>query len=250
MNKWITISAIGALAIGVITTGVLYAQENSRLKDARTEIIGLESNVSALEADLAAAEAQVSTLESNLAAAVAEVSALESDLAAAKGEISTLEVDLAAAVGEVIILEADLAVAEAQVSTLEADLESAQSALQAQQDINSELSQGLESMQDPRHFESLEELEAWLAQDDTDTDIRLAAVPPIERIFILQVSALRDGYLLPAYLEDFDFDFFIDFVGNLAYIGDEIYYVWAPTDEVVLFAFDTPPIPLHPSPLE
>jgi septal ring factor EnvC (AmiA/AmiB activator) len=257
MNKWITISAIGALAIGVITTGVLYAQENSRLKDAQTEIIGLkgnvsalESNVSALKADLAAAEGEVSTLETELAAAEGEVLILEADLAAAEGEISTLETELVAAEAQVSTLATELAAAETQVSTLEADLESAQSALQAQQDINSELSEDLAAVQDPRHFESLEELGAWLAQDDTDTDIRLAAVPSWERIFILQVRALRDGYLLPANFEDWDGDLIVDFWGNLAYIGDDIYWVWAVDDSIFLWAIDMPPVPLHPSPLD
>ncbi len=118
MNKWVTISAVGALAIGVIVTGVLYAQENSRLKAARSEIIILEGNTSALETELTAAEAQVSALEVDLAAAKAQVSTL----AAAEAQVSTLETDLAVAEAQVLTLEADLAAAETQVLTLEADL--------------------------------------------------------------------------------------------------------------------------------
>ena len=257
MNKWITISAISVLAIGVITTGVLYAQENSRLKEARSEIVTLEGNVatlegtvSTLEADLAAAKAQVSTLETELAAAEGEVLTLEADLATAEGEISTLETDLATAKAQVSTLEADLAAAEAEVSTLEADLLTAQSALQAQRDINSELSEELATGQNPRDFEWIAELEAWLAQNDTDTNIRLASATPIERIFILQVRALQDGYLLQANFEDFDLDFIVDFVSNIAYIGDEIYFVLAATDDIFLWAIEVPLLPLHPLPLD
>ncbi len=174
----------------------------------------------------------------------------QAEIVSLEGNVSTLETGLAAAKAEVTKLDGELAAAKAKVGTLETDLKSAQNNLQAQRDINLELSEDLEKAQDPKHFASLEELEAWLAQDDTDTNIRLASVPPIEMMFILQVRALRDGYLLPAWVEDFDFDFVLDFVGNLAYIGDEIYYVWAPTDEVILFASDVPLIPLHPLSLD
>ncbi len=249
-NKQTIISIISTLAVGATVLGVFYFQENSKLKEAQAEIVSLEGNVSTLETELAAAKAEVTKLDGELASAKAKVGTLETDLAAVQGEVATLETDLTAVQGEVATLEAELAAAKAKVGTLETDLKSAQNNLQAQRDTNLELSEDLEKAQDPKHFASLEELEAWLAQDDTDTNIRLASAPPIEMMFILQVRALRDGYLLPAWVEDFDFDFVLDFVGNLAYIGDEIYYVWAPTDEVILFASDVPLIPLHPLSLD
>jgi len=77
MNKWISISIIGVLVIGLIASLFLYFQESGNLKDAESEIATLEGNVSALEADLATAEAEVSSLESDLADAEAEISSLE-----------------------------------------------------------------------------------------------------------------------------------------------------------------------------
>ena len=68
MNKWITISIIVVLLPGIGVTGALYAQESSELKEAQSEIVALQGNVSTLEAELAAAEAQVSALETDLAA--------------------------------------------------------------------------------------------------------------------------------------------------------------------------------------
>ena len=80
MNKWITISAISVLAIGVIATGVLYAKESSELKGAQSDIAALESDVTTLEGN-------ATTLEVDLAAAKAQVATLETDLRAAKNEV-------------------------------------------------------------------------------------------------------------------------------------------------------------------
>jgi septal ring factor EnvC (AmiA/AmiB activator) len=276
MNRWISISIIAVLAVGLVVSLFLYFQESGRLKDARLEIVDLEGTVSILETDLAAVEAEVSALETdlaeaeaevstletdlaaaeaevsaleqeklilftNLAAAEAEVSALETDLAAAEAEVSALETDLAAAEAEVSALETDLAAAEAEVSALETDLAAAEAEVSA-------LSAELQTVKDPRHFTSLQELEAWLAQDNTDIAYPFAS--SFERAYILQVRALRDGYLLPANFEDIDFDFTVDFVGNLAYIGNEIYYVWAGDDSTFMWASNTPPLPPHPLPLD
>ncbi|MCK5577801.1 MAG: hypothetical protein KAI14_05730 [Dehalococcoidales bacterium] len=266
MDKHINIAV---LVVGLVASLFLYFQESGRLKDAKSEIVDLEGTVSTLEADLAAAQAEVLALEADLAASEAEVSALEADLAASEAEVSALEADLAAAQADVLALQADLAAAQAEVSTLQADLAAAQaevSTLQAdlaaaqaevstlQADLAaaeadvSALSEELQTVKDPRHFTSLQELEAWLAQDNTDTTYPFASA--FERAYVLQVRALRDGYLLPAYFADPDYDRIVEFVGNLAYIGDEIYYVWAGDDSNFLWAINTPLVPSHPLPLD
>lgn len=260
MNKWINISIIGVLVVGLAASLLFYFQESGNLKDAESEIVTLEGNVSTLEGDvstlddivstlgtdLAAAEAEVARLEQDLATAEARVSTLEAELTTAEaqvsvleGNVSTLETDLAAAEAQVATLEADLAAAEAQVATLEADLADAEAQVAT-------LSEELQTVKDPRHFTSLQEMEAWLAQDDTDTAYPFAGL--FEQAFILQVRALRDGYLLPAYFEDRDYDLLVELIGNFAYIGDEIYYIDPADDFVTLWAFvDT--IPSHPLPL-
>ncbi len=260
MNKWINISIIGVLVVGLAASLFFYFQESGNLKDAQDVIVDLEGDVSTLDdivstlgTDLAAAEAEVTRLDGELTAAEAQVSTLEADLAAAEGQVSTLEADLAAAEGQVSTLEADLAAAETQVSTLEADLAAAEgqvSTLEAElADAEAQvatLAEELQTVKDPRHFASLQELEAWLAQDDTDTAYPFAG--PFEQAFILQVRALRDGYLLPVYFEDLDYDFLVEMSGNFAYIGDEIYYVDPAVDFIVLWAF-VDAIPSHPLPL-
>lgn len=246
MNKWINISIIGVLVVGLAASLFFYFQESGNLKDAQDVIVDLEGDISTLDGivstlgtDLAAAEAEVTRLEEDLATAEAQVSTLEADLAAAEAQVTTLEADLAAAEAQVTTLETDLAAAEAQVSTLEAELADAEAQV-------STLEAELQTVNDPRHFTSLQELEAWLAQDDTDTAYPFAG--PFEQAFILQVRALRDGYLLPAYFEDIDYDFLVELVGNFAYIGDEIYYIDPAFDFVFLWAL-VDAIPSHPLPL-
>ena len=210
MNKWIAIPIIGIMAVGFTITGVFYLQDTNKLDDAQNAITNLQGDVSDLKGDLAAAER-------NLTAS----------------EVTSLT------------LQEELLDSTTRVTTLETELDEGNSAIQTQLSLNLALSGELEKVQNPRHFETLDELEAWLAQDDTDTKVRWQSLPPEQKVFILQVRALRDGYLLPAWFEDFDFDNIIDFVGNLAYIGDEIYYVWPLDDSVAEFAF-VPPIPSHP----
>jgi predicted nucleic acid-binding Zn-ribbon protein len=268
MNKWITISIISVLAVGAIVLGVFYFLETDKLKEARADIVGLKGNVSTLEGDLAAAQAEVTRLDGELTAAQAEVTRLDGELTAAQAEVtrldgeltaaqaqvSTLQADLAAAQAQVSTLQATLATAEAQVSTLQTDLTAAeaqvstlQTDLTAAESQVSTLSEELGIVKDPRHFNSLTELRNWLEQDNTDTAYADESI--YNYIYILQVRALRDGYLLPAHLEDFDFDYVFDVAGNLAHIGDGIYIVWPFEDtyDLWFFAID---IPSHPLPLD
>ncbi len=273
--KWISISLIILLLGGVVVLGVLYSQKSSSLSKAEAQIdtleldiINLEADLSAaeaevasLEADLATAEAEIDTLETDLAAAQAEVASLQAelataqaDLATAQAEIDTLETDLAAAQAEMASLEADLATAEAEIDTLETDLAAAQAEVAflqaelatAQADLAA-LSDELILIKDPRHFNSLAELQNWLAQDNTNTAYASANI--YNYSYILQVRALRDGYLLPAFFEDWDMDYIADISGNLAYIVDEIYVV-LPFEDLYMLWFVAPDIPSHPLPLE
>ena len=83
----------------------------------------------------------------------------------------------------------------------------------------------------PRHFNSLDELNTWLQKAAVNT--KYAALRPIERAYILQVLALRDGYLLPAGFE-LDGATYISF--NTAYIDGTPYgtlYMVSPTNNTV-----------------
>lgn len=163
------------------------------------------------------------------------------------GKLSDSEAKVSSLEGNVSSLQSSLSAKDADISSLESNLDVANASIQAQQAINTTLTDELKSIKDPGHFTSLSELVDWLDQDDTDWAYPSANSE--ELIFILQVNALRDGYILPAYFADPDDDYYVEYIGNLAYIGDEIYYVWAGDDTVFTWAYVTP-IPSHPLPLD
>ncbi len=223
MNKWVAIAVITILAVGLVVGGYFLWRQTSKLGEAESEIVALEGDVSALEGD-------VLTLEGN-------VSTLETDLAESEATVSTLETDLAESEETVLDLESDLASANSRISDLQSDVS-------AQQTINTSLSAELKTVKDPRHFASLSELVDWLHEDDTDTKYADERVSIMS--FILQVRALRDGYLLPT---DNDVEDGYAYWSNCAIIGDEIYWVYAWNDEIEWVAYFAP-IPSHPLPLD
>jgi len=135
--------------------------------------------------------------------------------------------------------ETSLTSANSQITKLEADVS-------AQQTLNQTLATDLKTVQDPRHFSSLSELVDWLDADDTDTAYADADID--ERAFILQVRALRDGYLLPAviYWDEVNNDG--NYYYNIAVIGDKVYGVLSGYDDTWTDTY-TDPIPSHPLPL-
>ena len=237
MNKWIAIPVISVLVLGVIAVGYLYWQQTNKLGDAESEIVALEGNVTTLEGDVATLEGDVTTLEGN-------VSTLEGDVTTLEGNVSTLEGNVTTLEGEVSTLETDLADSEAEVSSVQSSLATANAKVSSQQTINSALSAQLKTVKDPRHFASVTELTDWLQQDDTDT--QYASASDFQRAFILQVRALRDGYLIPASIYT---DTSYIYVINRAVIGDYIYSVWSEDDYTERWEYIAP-LPSHPLPLD
>ena len=206
--KWIAILVIAVLAIALIGSGYFLWQQTNNLEQAKAEIVVLEDNVSTLKGNVSTLEGDVATLETKLADSEATVSSLEADLETANAEIEDLQAD---------------------VST--------------QRNINSSLSAELKKVEDPRHFESLAELTDWLHDDDADTKYADEGVS--QRCFILQVRALRDGYLLPV-------SFYVEggqsYITNKAVIGDAVYYVYL--NDTIEREASINPLPSHPLPLD
>ena len=97
------------------------------------------------------------------------------------------------------------------------------------------------ALRSPRHFKTITELTDWLAQDDTDTAYLGKSFD--ELAFILQVRALRDGYLLPAFATTGGFGFNVAAIGNILYSID-------PVDDDTGWAMNIDPLLLYPLPLE
>lgn len=214
MNKWIAILVIAVLAVVVVVTGYSLWQQTNKLGEAESEIVALEGNVATLEGTISTLEANVSTLE---------------------GSVSTLETDLAESEATVSTLEADLETANSRVTSLEEDVKT-------QQTINLSLSAELKKVKDPRHFSSLTELTDWLQQDDTNT--KYADKSNAQKAFILQVRALRDGYLLTSWIFDRNDGM------SYAFIGDKFYFVYPENDDTLAGGATIQPLPSRPLPLD
>ena len=201
----------------------LYYEKNNELQQARMTIAGLNTNITSLQAELGSGLAEISSLQVQIDNEKAHTTALESDLDSSIAQLNisseqraSLQSELEVSKAKIVSLESELASAEAkitgsqdglvaEINRLNADLAAAANALAGANTSIAQLNEeksALESLFDgviaPRHFYSLEELQAWLAFDDTDTNPDYFSLGPAEKCFILQVRALRDGLLLPA----------------------------------------------------
>ena len=238
MNKWVAIPVIIVLVLAVIAVGYLYLQQTNKLEEAESEIVALEGNVATLEGNVATLEGNVASLEGN-------VSTLEGNVATLEGEVSSLETELADSEAKVSSLSTELSSSKSKVSSLQSDLKKAKDDIETQQTINSALSGELKNIQYPRYFKSSQELADWLREDDTDTEYGDEDVPFI--CFILQIRALRDGYLLPAFVNPEGEDLYFS---NWTVIGDEIYAVAAWDDSSTYVGYLYKPLPSYPLPMD
>ena len=259
---------LGGLGYG----GWMYLQQTDELTQTRTTLTGLNKDLFNLQQQLAVGQAAAASIQAQLNDEKAKVVSVEAELNNAKNQLTdsdtrnlTLKADLEASKANVTSLESELAAAKAlnsgtqaeitaqmeklnaEISKLSGDLARANSSLdQANSEINSQkavvasVQAELVKIKDPRHFYTVEELNAWLQKDDTNVNPAFAALGLADKAFILQVRALRDGYLLPAAV---DADNQYIYSWNVAVIGAEIYIVTASTDAVTKLdtVFQVPP---------
>jgi len=205
MNKWIAIPVIALLVIGIVVMAVIMTQQTGKLREAESKIAALEGEVSTLEKNGSTLEKNALTLQTKLDDSEAKASTLQASLNTANTEITALQ----------------------------DSIKSQQSAIAVQ-------AEELKKVRSPRHFSSLAELTSWLQKDDTDT--RYAYENGVQRAFILQVRALRDGYLLPVCLPRAGVT---EYVFNTAVIGDIVYAVQSSNDSVERWAV-APLMPAYP----
>ena len=177
---------------------------------------------------------RVATLSSKLSDSEDQVTSLESEVAGLEGDVSSLQTQLTQEKSETTALQADLTSAESQVDSLNKSIASQQST------ITQQASQ-IKIIQYPRHFNSVIELTNWLQKDDTNT--RYAGLSTPEISFILQIRAARDGYLLPVRLP---IGGSLDYITNMAVIGDSVYSVRGTDDFVEKWMTISPVLPSYP----
>lgn len=227
-----------AVLLGVVVIGLgafLFIKINE-LNNARRTISDLEysnttleANVFSLEGQLAAERANVTSLNTQLASERVTVTNLQAELTSAKGDLTSTQSALATAQTSISALEGELVAAEARVAALQADLTIAQANLSAATASNTALANDLNAVRSPRHFNSLQELTQWLANDDTDTNPAYATISGVARAYVLQVKALRDGYIISGYgfMEGSTM-----YYGNFAIAGSTVYDVDCVNDAV------------------
>jgi uncharacterized protein YoxC len=215
MKKQLAFTVIGVLAVALVAVVVLLILNNNSLNN---KIADRDNTISGLETDLSTSQAEAADLSARLTASEAEVANLETQNAQ---------------------LNTDLQAANSKISDLEGSLATAQ-------DLNTTLGDELEQITYPRHFTSLSELTDWLAQDDTDT--KYASMSSyIQQSYILQIRALRDGYILSTDLFFTTVDSY--WISNFAIIGNTMYMVEASDDSVTEYATFFLTQPSRPIPL-
>jgi chromosome segregation ATPase len=202
---------------------------------------------------LAAEKAKSANLESQLASGSGDQTTLASrfvqlqkDLDASRALVTSLTTDLNTSAARVTSMENDLTSAQAKAAKLQTSLDTANAGYDALKASTAKLTAELNKIKDPRHFSSLEELTSWLAKDDTNTNPAYAGLTLSEKAFVLEVKALRDGYLMPVGL-DADTQFIYSW--NSAVVSGFLFIVNANDDSLTQLGM-FPAVPaVHPLPL-
>jgi hypothetical protein len=223
---------MAVLAVALVAVGVLYGIQSGNLSQAKTDIAGLENNIATIQTELTVEQANAAALQTQLTATI-------NDLNASRDDVAQLEDDLNASEQRIANLETKLEAANTKLAQAYADIAGLTTA-------NAALSGELNLIKDPRHFNSLNELESWLENDDTNTNSAYSSLTPQARAYILQVKALRDGFILSACI-DWDSNYIYSW--NVAIVGKAVYSVNAETDAVNAGPSFYDALPLHPLPL-
>ncbi len=238
-RRWIAIIAV--LAIGVIVCGVNWGLTRADLSDT-------QSQLQATEAELADTQAERGALATELANTQAELEATQTELANTQAELEATQDELSMQILQTIYW-IDMYYDAAQEADYWESL--------------------YYSVEHPSNFDSLSELEAWLAEDDTDSYIYIPDTFDCDDFALtLSEHAREDGYIIYFQIVDFElvydedasgwyieegyypyyyheFDFWTDEdlggVGqpdhamNVAVIGNDVYLVESQTDNVWLW---------------
>lgn len=239
MNKGILISISTLLAVALVTLGVFFGIGVGELNKANTQVTALEANVASLQDQLTTEKIIATSLQTQLSVANGNTASVQTNLDSANAQITSLQTSLATTNTTLTSTQASLAAVQASLAT-------ANAALAAANTSNTSLTTTLTKVENPRHFNSVQELTDWLAKDDTNTNPAYASLSTPAKAYVLEVKALRDGYLLPAQIG-------LDSTGtyilglNLALVGANIYIVDPSTDAISLspFSFATA-LPLYP----
>ena len=140
------------------------------------------------------------------------------------GELCSTRIDLITTQNQNIAMQSYLAIQGNELLATKQELNRAKRELeQSKSDLKVDL-----KIAQPRRFNSLEELQAWLAEDDTNQMEYCNEFNCIDFALQLQERALADGYILSTEVLPVAYHW-----ANIAVIGD-VYYIIEPQDDRIL----------------
>jgi septal ring factor EnvC (AmiA/AmiB activator) len=243
MKKW-EIGLIVVLLIGLGVVTFLLVRSNSELGQTHSDLSRTSDELVQRNSDLAHAKGDLAQTGSDLASRSNELAQSQSQAEELKYAVYSAETKSAGQDKTISDLQFYLSDTNGKISSLQTNLSKSQSDVKAQQIINASLSTELKKVEDPRHFATVAELTDWLAQDDTNKVY--ANERPSIRGYILQIRALRAGFLLPVMISYENNTLYFD---NIAIIGDSIYDVDSSDDAIYKVLSGMQPVPSHPLPL-
>lgn len=219
------------LAAGLIVMWTMYSSKANELNAANVQLDDANSEIDRLERELATEKTNLINLQDQLETAKDTVAELTADLDTAQDDITQLQSELSDSKLKVADLETQVAASKARITRLETDLAAVNTELTSVKAANADMTSELKKIKSPTFFSSRTELENWLKKDDTNT--KYASVGPIERSYILQIRALRDGYIISAWSK-WDSTARVTWVMATAFINGEVYGIDPSTDEILL----------------
>ncbi len=192
-----------------------------------------------LGGDIERLQEEKATLDSNIEDFALSVSALTVAASSREGTISELKTSEKNLQQSLTESQANNKTLKTEVSSLEAERTNLQENLTQANSNSRTLTTTLEAIRSPRHFDSVQELKDWLQKDNTDSKDGTFA----ELCYILQVRALRDGFILPVSVSSDDS---YQYFANMAYIQGEYYMIYPDTDEVIWYDYAAQTFPTYP----
>jgi chromosome segregation ATPase len=175
--------------------------------------------------ELESVRGELDSTESELESVRNELGSTESELESVRNELGSTESELES-------VKDDLTASQSEVSELTSSLGKSKTELDGVRDELNEIKE----VYPARHFSSMKELEDWLlANDVSDRPASTAAENSYGKALDIQEAALKDGYIISAYI-----DYFTEeeiFLVLLEAVADGNVFAWNPeTDELTDFS--------------
>jgi hypothetical protein len=207
---------------------IKYENAKSALTQANIHITELEAGNDELAHNITNQAVDIENLRATLAQEALAVGSLRKQLDVEQGKTAELQAQIMVVSNQSQLQSAELRYYQENLTSIEA----AKTILQTQysnallsienlKEDNADLAESLKRINNPRSFDSLDELRIWL--EDDITDIVFSTSPAITRANALQLAALRSGYIISVCAYVINSQQYAVF--NIALIGDTFFQI-------------------------